>query len=723
MPKTKTLPTFYYVEHFNEFLRFFDGRNAALLSGKASEFIRYYRSAAKDVQALIVRIANRKHAVIATKSLDYDELHNVESLLKSLADEHWISALDQAEPEQICEALPKKDLVASIRLLGGNLTHGSHNKPSLQAHLLNLTNDSKPSQLKAMPYICRQFDFELRYLLFLYFGHLRGKLNQFSMRDLGLMRTRDDAVTGEARFDDATDAQNAFHFALLREKLRQKKLSIPPSLEHLPSVFSVEATNIKNRYLFELGKYFLPTQRSFALRALALSSCDEAREKWLRELYKDGEKARVEDELTDIMQTGSSENLLQFAEDFYARKYKQKRTSTLTDMLRSATQPLRVDSRYNQQVEHGVVAHYRRRGLIALKTENQLWRSLFGLVFWPILFEQHASNLANPFERAPQILKNNQLYEVHKLAIDQLVAKLNSADALLNHIAKQASLNFGKVNALFLWRTNILEHIRLLINYSPWPAIHSYLIAASKDFESLRDGYPDILVIEDSKIRFEEIKAPGDTLRRNQLISIQKLQKFGFDVRITQVEWFRDPEQVYAVVDIETTGGKAEHHRITEIGVVKMRGTEVIDQWQSLINPQRAIPKSITSLTGIDNAMVANAPIFSEISSDFEEFTKDAIFVAHNVNFDLSFIKHEFARLGETFRRPKLCTVQQCRRVFPGLSRYSLAALTDHFDIDMQRHHRALSDAMAAAELLKLVLENEKIAVHEQKPMQAIAPH
>ena len=138
-----------------------------------------------------------------------------------------------------------------------------------------------------------------------------------------------------------------------------------------------------------------------------------------------------------------------------------------------------------------------------------------------------------------------------------------------------------------------------------------------------------------------------------------------------------------------------------------MIGTKIVDQWQSLINPQRHIPVSITRLTGIDDQMVASAPTFSEVAENIEQFTQDAIFVAHNVNFDYGFFKQEFERLGQFYRRPKLCTLQQMRRSHPGLPSYSLANLTTHFQIKMQQHHRAMSDALAAAKLLELILAKE----------------
>jgi DNA polymerase-3 subunit epsilon len=175
---------------------------------------------------------------------------------------------------------------------------------------------------------------------------------------------------------------------------------------------------------------------------------------------------------------------------------------------------------------------------------------------------------------------------------------------------------------------------------------------------------------------------------------------------VVRIRWILDPGQVYVVVDVETTGGSGDAHRMTELAAVKMQHGKVIDRFQTLLNPQRDIPTTITRVTGISNAMVANAPLFADIAEEFSEFMEDAIFVAHNVAFDYGFISREFARLGRTFRHPRLCTCASMRKLYPGYSSYSLAALCEHHSIPLRRHHRALCDAEAAAELLLLV--NEK---------------
>ena len=165
---------------------------------------------------------------------------------------------------------------------------------------------------------------------------------------------------------------------------------------------------------------------------------------------------------------------------------------------------------------------------------------------------------------------------------------------------------------------------------------------------------------------------------------------------------------MYAIVDIETTGSSAAHGKITEIAILIHDGKRVVDEYQTLINPEQGVPIGITSLTGISNEMVYDAPKFYEVAKDILLLLKGNIFVAHNVNFDYSFIKKEFQELGAEFNLPKLCTVRLSRKVFPGLKYYSLGRLTEHFGIANEARHRAMGDARATTHLFDLLLANDQ---------------
>ena len=164
---------------------------------------------------------------------------------------------------------------------------------------------------------------------------------------------------------------------------------------------------------------------------------------------------------------------------------------------------------------------------------------------------------------------------------------------------------------------------------------------------------------------------------------------------------------MYAIVDIETTGGGGAD-RITEIAVFRHDGVKIVDFFHSLINPCVYIPPFITRLTGIDNALVQDSPTFDEVQDHVRALTKDAWFVAHNARFDYGFIKREFGALDEYFQRDLLCTVQLSRKIFPGLKSYSLGKLCESLEINIENRHRAHGDARATVHLFEMLLRADQ---------------
>ncbi len=159
--------------------------------------------------------------------------------------------------------------------------------------------------------------------------------------------------------------------------------------------------------------------------------------------------------------------------------------------------------------------------------------------------------------------------------------------------------------------------------------------------------------------------------------------------------------QLFAIIDVETTGGGISGNRITEICIVLVRNSKIVDKYTTLINPERDIPPHITALTGIDNKMVATAPRFFEVAQKIKELTQDAIFVAHNVSFDYNVVRGEFQLLGQHYNRKKLCTVRLSRKLIPGLVSYSLGKLCASINIPLNNRHRAEGDTDATVILFK----------------------
>jgi DNA polymerase-3 subunit epsilon len=172
---------------------------------------------------------------------------------------------------------------------------------------------------------------------------------------------------------------------------------------------------------------------------------------------------------------------------------------------------------------------------------------------------------------------------------------------------------------------------------------------------------------------------------------------------------------LYAIVDIETTGGKFNEEGITEIAIYRHDGHQIVDQFSSLVNPERPIQAFVASLTGINNNMLRQAPKFYEVAKRIVEITDNAILVAHNAQFDYRILRTEFTRLGYEFERRTICTVELSKKLLPGHASYSLGKLTRALGIPISDRHRAQGDAQATVKLFQLLLDRD----HEKNIVEA----
>ena len=164
---------------------------------------------------------------------------------------------------------------------------------------------------------------------------------------------------------------------------------------------------------------------------------------------------------------------------------------------------------------------------------------------------------------------------------------------------------------------------------------------------------------------------------------------------------------MYAILDIETTGGQFNEEGITEIAIYKFDGHEIVDQFISLVNPEIPIQPFVVKLTGINNAMLRSAPKFFEVAKRIIEMTNDCVLVAHNADFDYRILRTEFRRLGYDFNVKTLCTVELSKRLLPEQPSHSLGKLVRALGIPMADRHRASGDAMATVKLFKMLLDKD----------------
>lgn len=747
MPAPVVLPPDYYLQHFAEFLARVEAQYAGLLGPVELQFIGDYRALSPDARRLWLRMLSRKGTVFALADLQYAEISDQPAAATLLLQSGFAARPEQdadlanwllkANKQQLWDLLQLG--LAQNQLL--QLPKKSADKATLQQAVTDAALLQPALLAQSGDWLALRQTDALQYLLFLFFGRIETDLSAFTLRDLGVMATgglRTEAQAGtapagaadrseplyQARFLDVATAQAAYAYAQLKAALREaqpRKNSVmsPEQLQQWQAQSALwpepldERTELAREKLCEaLGRQAERLgQVDTAIHWYLAGGGYPASERLMRLYHKLGRRDELEALLAQMQTEPCCDEEYYLALDFSRRVFKQSRITATTHLLQQAA-VLALDELWANAPEQGALFYYRQQGYQAEHLENNLWLALFGLLLWPQLFEAPDSSIYNEFERRPRDLTTPLFYQRHGVAIEAQLKLLDDKAAACRYLLAQSTRHYGKQNAIFSWYPELTRPLLALVQGAPAGALAAVLRKMALDFRRHSSGYPDLMLWRDcdsenngqvQDLQFIEIKAPGDSVRRNQLSRLYSLRDLGFALRLERVQWVLDPARIYAVIDVETTGGTAGNDRVTEIGLVKLQYGREIARYSTLINPQRRIPSFISKLTGITDRMVATAPGFSDIAAELWQLLQGCIFVAHNVRFDYGFIRAEFARCGYTLQLPQLCTVVESRRYFPGLASYSLGNLTAHFGIELTQHHRAFADAAATAELLLLI--------------------
>ncbi len=707
------LPEGYYLEHFLTFVRNVDAAYSPFLAPDERALIDGFLGLTEPSQRLFVRLCNRKGPYFFCSELKYPEIDSLADGIADLLEKGFLRRVQEAEYFAGLSAMKKRQLSDLLKDQDSeNSPRASRRKEEL---LLSAKHRIPFSRFEASPVfsdmIVMNYATEWSFLCFLAFGDLGSDLKLYALRDLGILAGNGKGVEFRPRFDEESEARSEFFYRLLREKLRNipvDELALELSRrKEWPEATGPGALRIREKIIYDAAESLRSSgENDFALEILAMGSSPRTIERRLRILWTQGRVDEAKRELEAIIQTPASQDLLLFAEDLMLRKFGVERVSAVTRALRGAS-TIRLSGIFRGRPEEGVRTGYEIEGRQAFRSENELWLSLFGTVFWSELFESPTSAVHSEFDILPADLLRGTFYSRNRTRIEEKVEQLNSGMFDPSQLSAALEHSSSRPNGLVSRRPGIELQLREFLtasrNMGARPG--SLLRGIAENFEANKRGFPDLLILENGRARFVEVKTLGDRLQPVQLRQLLSLSAAGYPTDIVRVEWEYDPDQTYVVIDVETTGGPSDRHRMTEISALKFRGGEVIGELTTLLNPERRISSFITGLTGISNEMVKDAPVFAEIAEQLSAFLGGAIFVAHNAPFDAGFVSAELRRAGLPFRFPTFCTRVEMRRAFPGLDSYSLKDLTRYFGIPLEGHHRARNDAVAALELLKLILQ------------------
>ncbi len=550
------LPEKYYLNYFEYVLRFVQEKCGNILIGKEKEFIKNYEALSEDARCLFIRFANRRGCFFRLDKINYTEISDLRETIHELTKNAFVAHLDhahQGEIEQVLHIFTRQELLELLKLVSKELhkASGKLKKPDLitfiasqkdAAHLLL-------ALAEAEPVIRIGFDKELEMIKFLFFGSIHGDMTQFVVRDIGYLKTEAIAEDKlQARFKTRKEAEDKLMISKIYDtyKILQETQTADQIYQwfiqlNLSGLALSEAALTRcDKFVLSLGK--LLEQHEMPEAALHVYQHTEkppSRERQVRLLCKLKQEDLALELAELISENPKNADEQYFAEDFLNRLSKNKRIKSTTRYLKdSPIVELNISARY--AVEIGVLEYYFHQGKQGAFTENYLWRSLFGLVFWDIIFDPDSAAMHNPLQTVPSDFYSPAFYTKRKLLIHDRLHILSRPRKFKKLIEKHFEEKMGTNNPMVAWYDEVLPLIFQCHKKLAPHQLGSVLTAMAKNPGEHIRGFPDLFIWDKESYSFIEVKSPNDHLSAQQLYWLHFFEKQKIKAKVVRVKWIQD---------------------------------------------------------------------------------------------------------------------------------------------------------------------------------------
>ncbi|WP_304238700.1 VRR-NUC domain-containing protein [Jiulongibacter sediminis] len=541
------LPPKYYLDYFNYLLDFVKDKYKHILNEGEWRFLRKYYALSEDAQCLFIRFTNRRGAFFKTEGLYYEELAAIPELLDELLEREFAEPLSEIHTERVPELL---HLCTKADLL--KIAPESVKKSWAKQEIAELLREQlDPEEIiegidQLFPLIKVNFEYETAFLRFLFFGNRYMDMTEFVVRDLGFVQYfqhDDDKLV--ARFDTRKDAEDKWMLTDQADLFESLKKTAEPeeiydwfdtfhdSLRELSEVAKPSLERLK----LKVGRHLEREQRlELAVEVYKTCELPQAKERRVRCLtkLKNFEEALELCEDMIVNNTNADEHF--FAKDFADRmlRNKNRRKKLTTEKLHEA-EKITIPKVYRGQVELGTIEHYLAEGKFAMFSENHLWRGIFGLIFWDIIFDPALVAFHHPFQRRPSDLHLPDFYEKRKEIIHGHLDGFEDTDDLLLLMRNNFVKHEGIANPFVIWMEGIWEGILLATKFIGLEKLKPILIHISKDIAENSRGFPDLFVWDQDGYEFIEVKSPTDNLSNRQLFWLGYFEENEINARVLRV--------------------------------------------------------------------------------------------------------------------------------------------------------------------------------------------
>lgn len=550
-PQIKLSPR-YYLDNFNALLKFVEGMYGGLLTREELDFMVRFRSLSEEGRCLFLRFVNRRGLFFRTDKLVYPEITHIHEALRELLSQEFceLPALHhQALWEEYLGIYNKAELIQLFKLLKPAVKGvTSLKKPELMRRLLQeFSWDELLLATQAIgPAIKHNYERELEMLKFLFFGHTGGDMAEFVVRDLGMLRYESlEEAKLVPRFSSRQEIEEKFavsmaygHFRALREQ------NCPESLYNwykewapLQKNLCAVAQPLFNRLTLKLARVLERHQQAaWALEVYKYTKQAPARERMARLLQKTGARQEALALCAQMEEEPQNAEELFFARDFKNKLQKKQLTKATTRLLKEAD-TLHISSAHRNAVEKGVMQHFIEQGQEAMYSENQLWRSLFGLLFWDIVFDQDVPVYHSPLQRAPSDFYLPHFLDQRQERMQERISLLSSREKMLRFLEEVCEEKWGLVNPLVGWHENTLPLVKAACRKLEPTQLLQVMVEMGKNLKENGHGFPDLFTWTKNGYAFIEVKSPKDTLSAQQLFWLLFFRQHGIRAQVLKVAW------------------------------------------------------------------------------------------------------------------------------------------------------------------------------------------
>ncbi len=551
------LPPKYYLDYFKYLLGFVQRKYSHILIESEREFLVKFELLSEDAQCLYVRFSNRSGKYFRTSKLKYEEIADIENALESLTVAKMAVRPDgshAAETEELLQIFNKAELVQFCKACGlASKGLSAYAKNEVVQYILqNIEYEVIVKSIVEFDSVVRlNFEPEVQMLKYLFFGNRYDTMTEFVTRDLGFQRYEQyDEEKLVAHFNTRQEAEDKLAVSLFAEKFFEIAENLPAKELYYWAVnwmvlhgkdLSEMALTVLERQKLKFATFFEKIKEpAVAFDMYALTELPPSRERRVRILAKLGHEEEARELAESMLAEPYNNDEYFFAIDYKrkleAKQSKAKNKRSVTIQLHDS-EAVSIAADWRNRVEAGVIDYYKNLGYEAVFSENYLWKTLFGLLFWDIIYDTETLAIHHPLQRAPSDIYKPIFFESRREKLLDRLDILEDKEELSYYVRLIFKEKAGITNPLVDWQETTLETVLVLCERLTAFQMRSVLLEMATNLKQNTHGFPDLFIWNAETYHFIEVKSPTDNLSNQQLFWLRYFERIELNAKVLRVLW------------------------------------------------------------------------------------------------------------------------------------------------------------------------------------------